>query len=435
MRYDNHGKLLRIDPPKPLVEQMLAMPAQWPFPTITGICEAPGLRSDFSLLNTEGYDAQSGRYCDFLGLKIPRITARPSRRDAERALQLLLSLVDHFPVKDGASRSVMVGALITVVVRGCLDVVPMIVISAPDAANGKTFFVHLCGVVATGQRVPPISMSPSAEEFEKRLVMVALEGRQIILIDNISRVLQSDTLCQLVEQQQCNLRALGTSVPHIVTNIFSPFVTGINAQLANDLTRRSLRAGLDANMEKPEEKQYRDPLLLEHVLQRRGEVIAAALTVARYYVGAGRPNLLPPLASYGDWSDNVRSALVHLGLPDPCETMKELRRTDPYRMKRGQVFEAWLAAMHSDLAMAGLHSDQGLHARDLVQSAQAHAELRDALLEVAKDKTKEVGVTELGRWLGHNEGSIALDHKLLCNRENTQKPRWRLVPLSEIGVE
>jgi hypothetical protein len=434
MQYDRDHRLHRIDPPKTLVEQMLSMPAQWPFPTITGICEAPGMRPDFSLLTTEGYDPQTGQYCDFRGLKIPRIAARPSRRDAERALQLLLALVEHFPAKSAASRSVMVSALITVVVRGCLDVVPMIVMSAPDAANGKTFFVHLCGVVATGQRVPPISMSPSAEEFEKRLIMSALEGRQIILIDNISRVLQSDTLCQLVEQQQCDLRALGTSKSYIVTNIFSPFVTGINAQIANDLTRRGLRAGLDANMERPEEKQYRDPLLLEHVLQRRGEYIAAALTLVRYYVLAGRPNALPPLASYRDWSDNVRSALVHIGgLADPCETMAEVRQTDPHRVKRAQVFEAWLAAMDNDLMMRA--DSRGLLTPELVRFAEAHPDLKEALLLLGgKRKPGEIDSNEVGRWLGKNEGTIALGHKLVCDRSNMQKPRWRLAPLSEVDA-
>jgi putative DNA primase/helicase len=432
-RHDQHGRLQRIDPPRPVIEQMMEMQSKWPFPPITGICGAPGLRPDFSLLNTEGYDAQTGLYCDFGGLKMPHIPTRPTRAQAEAALKLILDIVDTFPWVDQPSRAAMVSGMITPVVRGAVDVVPMIVVSGRAPGTGKTYFVHLCAVIATGQKVPPIAMGSNQEEFEKRLVMAGLEGRLIILIDNVRRVVQSDLLCQLTEQRLCNLRALGTSVAHEIVNNFCISITGNNAQIAADLTRRGLRSLLDANMENPEQKQHKDPQLLEHVLQRRPELIAACLTVPLYYHAADKPNALPRLASYGEWSDNVRSALVHLGHADSVETMSELRRTDPVRVRRAQVFEAWLRAMKSDLAIqAGKQG--GLTTGELVSLAETDPDLREALLEVADPKgTGRIDNRELGKWLSREEGTIVLDHKLCCDREtNTQKPRWRLVAITEV---
>jgi len=244
---------------------------------------------------------------------------------------------------------------------------------------------------------------------------------------------QSDLLCQLTEQRLCNLRALGTSVGHEIVNNFCISITGNNAQIAADLTRRGLRSLLDANMENPEQKQHKDPQLLEHVLQRRPELIAACLTVPLYYHAARRPNALPRLASYGDWSDNVRSPLVHLGLADPVETMSESRRTDPVRVRRSQVFAALLGAMKSDLAIqADKHGD--LTTGELATLAETHPDLREALLEVADPKgTGRIDNRELGKWLSREEGTIVLGHKLCCDRDtNTQKPRWRLIAITEV---
>ena len=53
----------------------------------------------------------------------------------------------------------------------------------------------------------------------------------------------------------------------------------------------------------------------------RGKYIAACLTICRAYIAAGRPGKLNRLASFGGWSDTVRSALVWLGEADPVKSM------------------------------------------------------------------------------------------------------------------
>src|SRR5271170_8042670 len=82
-----------------------------------------------------------------------------------------------------------------------------------------------------------------------------------------------------------------------------------------------------------------NPLAL--ILRDRGKYVAAGLTIARAYIDAGKPEMLPPLASYEDWSNVVRSPLVWLGFPDPVGTMESARAADPVRQDRASLFQAW----------------------------------------------------------------------------------------------
>ena len=94
------------------------------------------------------------------------------------------------------------------------------------------------------------------------------------------------------------------------------------------MTRRTLLAHLDARMERPEERQFTfDPVQL--VIGDRGIYVTACLTIVRAFLLVGCPEKLPQLASFGTWSDLVRSALVWLGCADPAKSIQEVRRSDP----------------------------------------------------------------------------------------------------------
>jgi putative DNA primase/helicase len=72
------------------------------------------------------------------------------------------------------------------------------------------------------------------------------------------------------------------------------------------------------------------------------------MTVVRAYLAAGQPGKLKPLASYEEWSDLVRSALVWLGCADPVETMAETRASDPVLTTLRTVMEAWRALFRDE---------------------------------------------------------------------------------------
>src|SRR5262249_49411449 len=101
----------------------------------------------------------------------------------------------------------------------------------------------------------------------------------------------------------------------------------------------------DPKVDHPELRKFeRDPIAA--VMRDRGAYIAAALTICRAYIVAGRPNLATPkLASFEDWSDTVRSALIWLGEADPVKSMATSRVDDPKRVGLGELLAAWGAAI------------------------------------------------------------------------------------------
>ena len=231
--------------------------------------------------------------------------------------------------------------MLTPVLRGAMPTAPMHLANAPQPGTGKSYLADLASCIATGERCAVVAFSPKPEETEKRLNGSALGGHPILALDNASGTIEGDLLCQLPRRPMLQLRPLGTSKMVRAANTFSVLANGNNAEVAADMVRRTIECRLDANMETPEARVFTgNPLAT--ITRNRGGYIAAALTIARAYICAGKPGRLPPLAIYEAWSDIVRSALVWLGRADPVASMASLRSTDPVRAARMALFQAWV---------------------------------------------------------------------------------------------
>ena len=79
---------------------------------------------------------------------------------------------------------------------------------------------------------------------------------------------------------------------HTIENTFTVIGNGNNLEITRDMTRRVLRCEMDANMERPEDRQFRtNPVAL--IQADRGTYVAACLIIARAYSVAGEPGRLP----------------------------------------------------------------------------------------------------------------------------------------------
>jgi putative DNA primase/helicase len=311
-------------------------------------------------------------------------------------------------------------------VRPALPVVPGLAVTSPGPGSGKSYFTDCISAVATGERAAVIAVASKEEETEKRLIGAALSGNQLIVLDNVRRLLEGDFLCQVTERPMLQLRPLGTSEMRLIRNIYMLIANGNNIVIAADLTRRFLRISIDPNVERPELRQF-DSNPFEQILERRGEYIAACLTIVKYYSEAGQPNLRPRVGSYGEWSDLVRSSICHLGMVDPIATQVDLVTADPVASSRRAVFAAW-----SRLKTLGLADPRGFRVVELIGEAEHDQDLMQALLEVAEGQGHLAGKLDhsrLTRWLARNENTIAAGAKLLCDRSDDSRPRWRLEPV------
>jgi Primase C terminal 2 (PriCT-2) len=199
IKYNAKNEPRRIDPPKEILEQIAGMIGDWPFQPLAGIINTPTMRPDGSLLTQSGYDSETG-YFLFDPPQMPPIPERPTRPDAEKALELLEGLLLEFPFTDEPSKSVALSMMITPVLRCAFDVVPMHIATAPTSGTGKTHLMNVAAAIATGDRCAVIALATDPDEVEKRLVGAALAQQPIIAIDNITELLMGDFLCQATEQ-------------------------------------------------------------------------------------------------------------------------------------------------------------------------------------------------------------------------------------------
>ena len=203
--------------------------------------------------------------------------------------------------------------------------------------------VDIASILTTGERAAVFAQGPTLEEFEKRLSVQLMTGRQIIAIDNITNELDGDLLNQSLTQPKVDLRVLGESRKITVRCSAVNTATGNNLKLVGDLTRRSLIARLDPKTERPELRQFPyDPLV--DARDHRAELVAAALTILKAYCVAGMPDRPPRLQSFEDWSDTVRGALMWIGLEDPAATQDRLRENDPKLTTLIRVTTVWRKA-------------------------------------------------------------------------------------------
>ena len=79
--------------------------------------------------------------------------------------------------------------------------VPLLVIDKPKQGTGASLLANTIAIIATGE---PAYMTTQPEgrekenEWRKRTTSLVLDGRQIVVIDNVEGVLRSPTLCALL---------------------------------------------------------------------------------------------------------------------------------------------------------------------------------------------------------------------------------------------
>jgi len=417
-------EMVATDPPRNVALTILSRDGEWRFPRLAGVITTPTLRPDGTILSRPGYDAAT----QLLLLdppEMPSIASYPAKAEAAAALALLDSLLDEFPFIDAASRSVALSGLITPIVRGAMAVAPLHATTAPVAGSGKSYIIDLASAIATGQRAPVIAAGRTEEETEKRLGAALLNGQPIVSIDNVNGQLGGDMLCQMIERPIVSVRPLGVSKLVKIESRATCFATGNNIHLVGDMTRRTIMCSLDPNMERPELRDFQGKPF-ELVLGDRGKFVSAALTIARSYIAAGSPGILPPLASFEQWSGLVRSALVWLGKADPVLTMEKARAEDPVISTLSAVLNAW-----HDAAGSTAHTVGAIKTLSEVKNPLGnaiHSGLREALCEVADDGRDGIAAKRLGHFLGRHHGRVVDGLKFVAGEDAHAKQKtWRVV--------
>ena len=326
MRETNQG-LKSTNPPVVVAKDLLVR--EWDeLPALTGIITAPTLRPDGTLLDQPGYDPATGLYLDPDGLLIPALPEHPTDDDVAAARDLLLGdLLGDFAFVDEASRANALAMVLTIGLRDCVPgLVPMALIDAPVMGSGKTFLVNIAALIATG-RPARLTAAPTDndEELRKRITAILLQGEKIIVFDNLSTTLTSSLLSQALTSNHWSDRILGYSQMMNIEPHVTWVTTGNNITLGGDLPRRCYPIKLDPKVAQPWKREFQRPNLDEWVLENRGRLLGAILTLARAWFDRGRPtDDAPQWGSYQPWTRMMHGIMSVARVPGFLDNLSEL---------------------------------------------------------------------------------------------------------------
>jgi hypothetical protein len=362
---------------------------------LRGIAMQPYLRPDGSLITTPGFDQDTGIFSDFKESDAFFPPAEPTKKDAENALQGVLNLLIEFPFKTEEDRSAAIAGILTAVIRPSLSHAPMFHCNASQISSGKTYLMKCISAFATPFPVASSEFPRSEDECRKQIFALLRKAPPVIFFDNVNIDLPNYTsLCSILTEENFSSRILGQSDASVVSTRTLFLSNGNNVLPTKDMVRRVITITLHPTYEIPATKRYSNTNLLNEIIGNRPRYICLALTMIRAWIVAGRPiKEVPPIATYGDWSNYCRQVLLWLGLPDPATSLFIALNKDPDREILGCLLHAWY----------DLFKSQSVMLRYAIENSNDI--LKEVFIEINGGQSS-LNRRKLGRWLKRHAGCI-----------------------------
>lgn len=328
-------------PPRGLATAVHAL-GTWPGSRhLRGIVRTPTIRPDGSILQTPGYDPETGYVYTPSG-EFAAVPDEPSHADAVTALAVLREPFEEFEFanpEDALSLHVLIGALVTLISRAAIDgPTPVFGVDASAAGSGKGLAVDVIWAIATGERqCPKITFPGDEPEREKILGSLALAGVQVCCWDNVDIEFGGPAVEKVATSTSPQLRILGKSDAPVMSWNAVTFCTGNQLDIRNDMRRRTLVSRQEPTVERPQERTFRRSDLIGWAIANRERLVIAALTLLRGYFVAGCPATgVKPFGSFTEWRV-IAEAIRWAGGPD-IVTAQPSRESDPGDEARAQLF-------------------------------------------------------------------------------------------------
>jgi putative DNA primase/helicase len=345
-------------------------------PRVNRVVDVPVFAPDGELLTTPGYHAGSRTYYAPSATMDVLPAIATDEWDVYEARAILEEAFGDFCYADDSGFANALAFAITPFVREMIaGPVPAMACLAHEVGTGKTLLAKMtmlpgCGSVAA-------SAEPKDhEEWRKTLTAALLEAPSVIWYDNLRHRLDAGPLAAVLTAERFGDRVLGHSrrVESAVRNLW--ILTANNLDLSTELARRSVPVFLDANVERPwerDKKSFRHPDLLDWAQRNRAQLVWACLVLCRsalesWEEGWGYvPVLDRTLASYERWTEVVGRIVAWHGYKGFLGNIARLYDTADEEQREVAAFiEAWHARTTASLTVSELVSEIGrLDASDL----------------------------------------------------------------------
>jgi hypothetical protein len=314
---------------------------------LVAVVECPYPRADGSIVETPGYDPETGTLyipsMDFLP-----VPENPTQEEAKAAAKTISEVFKEFPLASDDDRVVPLAALLTVIARPAIDgSVPGFAFNGNRAGTGKGLLINAIGRIAYGRDVATSNYPDDKIEAQKVKVSIALQAPIAVHFDNLDEgtFYGNSALDSMITAGSINDRILGSSkhTGELPVRVV-PMLSGNNVSPGKDAHRRWLVCNLRTELERPEERkdlEIKD--LRAHVSGRRGELVQAALTILKAHALARWPTCKEwaPLGSFEEWDKIVRGAVWFATGRDCCATRRKAADEAPARRAKIALLVGW----------------------------------------------------------------------------------------------
>ena len=420
------------NPPAGVCRSILSLGTIRKLKRLDAVITAPTLRQDGSVLNSLGYDPTTRLLLDSEEY-FPPIYEYPTRSQAITALEQVLKPFTSFPFFSELDRAILLAAILTAAVRPILGSSPAFAFDAPVQGSGKTLVARCTGVLTTGKDpdIWPHTAGRDDEEIRKRLFTALLSGARAVVWDNIIGTFDSAAMASLLTSDAYCDRVLGKSEAASVPNRALILMTGNNISLAGDMPRRVLVCRIDPQTDRPFAREFDlDPLA--YCLENRQEMIAAALTLIRFYLSSGttRPGA-GRMASFEKWDDWVRQTILYIkqqlmpdSFGDVMDQVQANQASDPEQEALGALLQAWYIVF----------DEERVTVSEVLQTCQKNTcvdsrALENALKELFNGRG-ELSAKSLGRILKYRKDRIVGGFRLEQSGDINGSSLWRIRRIS-----
>lgn len=426
--------------PADVATRALSIPNELPnLRWLRGVTHTPVIRSDGTILDRPGYDEVTGvLYLPVPGLSVPGVPDRPTARQVSRAALLIMEMICDFPFITPVDKANYIGgALLTPLLRPMFPPpYKLMGIGAPQPGSGKSLLASVSRALHGGVFK---SEFPSPEEEVRKFITTVLSQTTapVVQFDNVTGVLRSSSLEGLLTSAEWSDRRLGETGMVVMPNDRLWVLTGNNLRIAGDLGRRVLWSLINVGAPNPE---LRSGFLHAHleswVIEHRGELLAALLTIVRAWVLDGGPvGAEVESSGYGDWLTGVRGIVASAGFDDSVGLVADTGAAHAVDAVDGDSVElgVLLAAIHRVFGTSMWTVGDVLEKVDKFENGENPEVITlDELPEMVADKfersASDAGARRtFGKWMDFRQGRWA--GQLSVKRigvSRTGNVQWRL---------
>ena len=277
-------------------------------PVLNGVKRMPFFW-DGRLIYEPGYHFPSGHLVDVpgdleMGLSV------------EDALAILNDYLGEFPYKTRADKtnafSVLLGAPLKTLGLG-----PGLFIDKPSSQTGATLLARSIAWIMEGRPPAVVTQGKATGEMDKRIITKVKRYPGVIIIDNLTGVLESELITSGMTDETLGSRLLNLNEEAMVpTKSLTMMFTGNNFSAARDLLNRCLRCRLDANHPMPETRTGFRHVLPDDIVATRSVLVSAAASIVQRWIEAGMPLGKPVLGSFEAYTAAVSGLMEFAGFQD-----------------------------------------------------------------------------------------------------------------------